>query len=189
MDKYLIISSSDKVTDALTSLLHQNMQCRIDIIKAAGEARRTLLDCDYDIIFINTPLSDETGIELSMDITEKNDSGIILLVKAEYADQIQEKVEESGVFVVSKPINRVLMFSALKFVNASHKKILAIRQREQQLNKRLEDMKTVDRAKCCLIQYLNMSEDEAHHHIERQAMNLRKTKREIAQDIIKTYEA
>jgi len=188
LDKYLLISSSEKITEALVRMLNQTMQCKIDIITSSGQARRTLLDSEYDLIFINTPLTDETGIELSIDIAEKNDSGVLLLVKAELADQIQEKVEEYGVFVVGKPINRDLMFSALKFVNASRKKILALRQKEQELNKKMDTMKSVDRAKCCLIQFMNITEEQAHHYIERQAMNLRKPKKEIAEDIIRTYE-
>ena len=55
------------------------------------------------------------------------------------------------------------------------------------LSRELDDVKTVNRAKCCLIQYLNMTENQAHRHIQRLAMDSRKTQREIADDILKTY--
>ena len=45
----------------------------------------------------------------------------------------------------------------------------------------------MDRAKLVLIECLKMSEENAHHYIERQAMNMRCTKAEIAQSIIRTY--
>ena len=46
----------------------------------------------------------------------------------------------------------------------------------------------MDRAKCVLIQYLNMTETQAHRYIEKQAMDLRTTRRQIAEGILKTYE-
>jgi len=52
----------------------------------------------------------------------------------------------------------------------------------------LIDIRIIDRAKCLLISYLNMSEQEAHRYIEKQAMDMRLTKRMIAEGIIKTYE-
>ncbi|MBO5438043.1 MAG: ANTAR domain-containing protein, partial [Thermoguttaceae bacterium] len=36
-----------------------------------------------------------------------------------------------------------------------------------------------DRAKCVLIEYLNMTEADAHRYIEKQAMDLRRSKRDL----------
>lgn len=63
-----------------------------------------------------------------------------------------------------------------------------LKKQNEQLQKKIEDIKFVDRAKCVLIEYLKMSEAEAHRFIEKQAMDLRVTKREIASRILKTYE-
>lgn len=46
---------------------------------------------------------------------------------------------------------------------------------------------TVSRAKCLLISYCGMSEEDAHKYIERQAMDKRMSRLEIAQDIVRTY--
>ena len=40
-------------------------------------------------------------------------AGVILLAKAEIADSVAEKVEDDGVFVVPKPLSRVLFMQAL----------------------------------------------------------------------------
>ncbi|WP_334294967.1 ANTAR domain-containing protein [Terrisporobacter hibernicus] len=39
-----------------------------------------------------------------------------------------------------------------------------------------------------MIQYLKMSEEQSHKYIEKQAMDLRITKVEVAKNILKTYE-
>ncbi len=55
------------------------------------------------------------------------------------------------------------------------------------LQDKMADIRTINRAKLLLIEQLKMNEQEAHHYIEKQAMNLRASKREIAENIIRTY--
>lgn len=57
------------------------------------------------------------------------------------------------------------------------------------LRQKIEDIRLVDRAKCVLIEYLKMSEAQAHKYIEKQAMDLRQTRQEVATAILKTYES
>ena len=57
-----------------------------------------------------------------------------------------------------------------------------------QQEKKLADTKLIDRAKCMLIQYLGMTEDQAHRQIEKQAMDNRQTKTAIARGILANYE-
>jgi AmiR/NasT family two-component response regulator len=58
-----------------------------------------------------------------------------------------------------------------------------------QLQLKIEEIRLVNRAKAILIQYLKMTEQEAHKYIEKQAMDLRITKREVATSILNTYES
>ena len=53
---------------------------------------------------------------------------------------------------------------------------------------KLEELRVVSRAKCLLVEYLHIGEREAHRYIEKQAMDLRVTKKVIAEDILKTYD-
>ena len=49
-------------------------------------------------------------------------------------------------------------------------------------------MRLVDRAKCTLVQYLGFTEAQAHRYLEKQAMDMRMTRREVAEEILRTYE-
>ena len=60
--------------------------------------------------------------------------------------------------------------------------------KNKKLKKTISDIKLIDRAKITLVEYLNMSEDESHKYIEKQAMDLRITKVEVAKNILKIYE-
>lgn len=51
----------------------------------------------------------------------------------------------------------------------------------------MAEIRLVNKAKWLLISELKMSEPDAHHYIEKQAMNRCISKRFIAEEIIKTY--
>jgi response regulator NasT len=62
-------------------------------------------------------------------------------------------------------------------------------QRENaKLQVKLDEIKMVNRAKCVLMQYLKLTEPQAHRYIEKQAMDTRETKLEVAKSILLRYE-
>lgn len=188
MDSVLIVSSSNKSIELLTQLINTWAVSKITSTKSSTEARRLINTVDYDLILINTPLSDEFGDKFAITIAEISSSGVILIVKNELADDISAKVEDYGVLVVSKPIVRQLFYQALKLAIASKKRISGLRSENMLLQNKIEEIRLVTRAKCVLIQYLNMTEDQAHRYIEKQAMDMRTNRKDIAQNILKNYE-
>lgn len=188
MKSCLVVSSFDKFKDALAEPLKQSGIYQIDIASSADAARRVLIDKEYDLIIITAPLSDEMGLGFAKDVSEKHDCGIILCCRSEKQDIIEEELSPYGVFVLPLPVNRQVFYSAVRFSDAAVKRLSHVRKNERNLQKQLDDIKIIDRAKCCLIQCLNMTEQQAHRHIEKQAMDLRRPKRTIAEDILKTYE-
>ena len=70
----------------------------------------------------------------------------------------------------------------------------AVRERLRKLEKKtlsveekMEEIRLVNRAKWLLISELKMEEPQAHRYIEKQAMDRCVSKREVAEEIIKTY--
>ena len=57
-------------------------------------------------------------------------------------------------------------------------------QENVKLQSKIEEIRLVDRAKCALIQYLSMTEEQAHHFIEKQAMDRCVTRRTVAEEIL-----
>ena len=79
---------------------------RVVAVSNGGEARRAMIEDCYDLVLINAPLRDESGLELAISVTQSTDSSVIVLVKSERADEAAEKVEDFGVLVVPKPVSR-----------------------------------------------------------------------------------
>ena len=57
-----------------------------------------------------------------------------------------------------------------------------------QMQKARKSHKIIDRAKCLLIAEKHMSEDEAHSYIEKKAMDTRRDRAEVAQEILDSYD-
>ena len=188
MDRVLLACSTEKAGGSLVEFLKAAGYLNVSIASSGSEARRLIAEGDYSLIVINSPLSDEFGHELGLTIVESTPAGVILLVKAEAADEVSARVESEGVIVVAKPIVRAVFYQALRFVTASRQRIMGLRKENDKLQHKIEEIRLVDRAKCVLIQVLKLTEPQAHRYIEKQAMDRRCPRGEVAQEILKTYE-
>lgn len=189
MDNILLVTASKKSADMLLDLICAGGQRpeRILVASSCNEARRLLIENNVDLILINAPLSDEFGHEFAVHACQSTTAGVLMLVKADLADSVSERVETDGVFVVTKPISRPVFYQTLHLVNASRMRVYALQKENRRLRQRIEDIRVIDRAKCMLIAERHMSESEAHAYIEKRAMNYRQPKREVAEEIIRSF--
>ncbi|NLL96863.1 MAG: ANTAR domain-containing protein [Clostridiaceae bacterium] len=188
MDRALVISCSGKSAVCLANILTEASVTDITTISNAGEARRVLIEKDFDLCVINTPLPDEFGEGLARNIAAQKVCVVILIVKSELFEKVSSKVEKDGVITIPKPISKPLFYNALKLTSVMHRRINAIKNENRMLIQKIEDIRIIDRAKCILISHLSLSEPEAHRYIEKQAMDMRQTRRKVAEEILKTYE-
>jgi len=187
MESALIVSSTDKGTALFTELLEAASVKLITALDSAGEARRLLLERDFDLVVINAPLHDETGESFARHIASKEISQVILAVKSEHFDAVSAACEDDGVLTIAMPVNKTVFWNAFSLAKSVHNKIKRIQAENTHVKQKIEDIRIVNRAKYILITHLNLSEKEAHRFIEKQAMDMRSTKRAIAEGIIKTY--
>lgn len=188
MDSVLVVSASEKGITFFTSFLQAHDYTQITTVRSGGAARRLLSQKDFALVVINAPLRDESGEELAVLAADTYLSGVVLIVKAEMADDVSAKVEDYGVFVLARPLSRQMFSLSLKMLAAARRKLLGLKNENVRLQRKIEDIRLVDRAKCLLIQYLNFTEPQAHRYIEKQAMDRRVTKRDVAEGILQEYE-
>ena len=188
MDSVLIVSSTDKGKDFVRELLAPSGFNDLAAAGTRAETRRFLKETSFDLIVINAPLSDEFGHELALHLAGTTDAGIVFIVKNELVEELSERLENDGIFVVGKPVNKLFFSQMLRFLAASRRRMLGMKSENLRLQKKIEEMRLIDRAKFAIMQYLNLSEPQANRYMEKQAMDLRLTKKQIALDILKTYE-
>lgn len=189
MDNVLVVSGTEKSAEVILDFLAQNPCKEIITVKNCSEARRMLVERDFQLCIVNAPLTDEFGIQFAACTAMEGICQVIVLVKSEMFDEVAAKVEDYGVLTVAKPMNRQVFKSALKLAGAAFQKTLKLKRENEKLLQKIEDLRLVDRAKCILIHYLKMNEAEAHRYIEKQAMDMRMTKRQVAEGVLKTYES
>lgn len=187
MDNVLIVTSSDSSRVFLENFLKDGFTQAITCADSSAQARRILSERDFEVVVINVPLSDEMGLDLAFHASENTVSGIILLVKNEIEEETAETVGVAGVLTVSKPVHKNLIAQALRLAAASHARLSGFQDKVETLEKRIEEIRIIDRAKYALIQYLGMSESDAHRYIEKQAMDRRISKRSVAGEILQQY--
>ncbi|MGN1081740.1 MAG: ANTAR domain-containing response regulator [Acutalibacteraceae bacterium] len=185
----LIVSSSDKATEYLKNILDINIFDPVTVCATVGEAERMLLDMPFDIIIVNTPLSDDYGFQFALDANDRYiSSGVLMLVKSEFYDQICNKVESQGILLVSKPSTKQALSQALHLLAATRMRIRRLEEKAQTLEAKMKEIRLINRAKWLLIDQLKMSESDAHRYIEKTAMDRCVKKSEVAESIIRTYD-
>lgn len=187
----VLIVSGPKAQEPLTQMLRASFrQAPPDILFAGNgaAARRLMSEQAPELILINAPLPDEFGHELALFAAWQTEAGVLLIVRSEQADAVAARVEEEGVFVLGRPLSRELFYQAVRLLTAFCRRLQGMQQENRRLQEKIEEIRLCDRAKCALIQYRGLTEPQAHRAIEKQAMDERRTRREIAQEILRIYE-
>ena len=184
----LVVSASAKFNESVRGLLPERFYWPVTVLTDAAGARRELLENSCDLVVINTPLPDEFGHELCADAVEKTDAGVIFLAKAAAAEQLLTPLSEEGVLLVTKPFSNTFFLQAIQMAAASNHRLLLLRQENQRMQEKLAQVRLVSRAKCCLIELGHMTEAEAHRYIEKKAMDTRRDRAEVAQEILDSYD-
>lgn len=183
----LVVSSAEKFNATTTTLFPVTDYYPVTLAKSVSEAQRKLLERAYDIVIVNAPLPDDFGMRLAIDVCGNSDACVLLLVRSELYDDVYAKVVEHGVMTLSKPTSVQMVAQTLRGLCATRERIRRMEEKQKTVEEKIEELRLVNRAKWLLIEYLNMTETDAHRYIEKQSMDLRVSKREIVENIIKTY--
>lgn len=187
-DSILLAGGTDKGRALLQSLLPPGQFDHVRLCSGGVETRRAFAEGEWAVVVINTPLGDESGLELALELAHQSASGVLLLVKADLAETVAMRVRDDGVLVVAKPVARPLFDQALGFSIAMRSRLLGVRAENARLEKKLTELRVIDRAKCHLIERMGMTEEQAHHYIEKQAMDTRQTRLAVAQGIVGRFD-
>ena len=183
----LVVSSAEKFVKPMLEMLPEKMFDPIMTATDATQARRKLLENDFDIVIVNSPLKDEFGTRLALDICSKSSAGVLLFVKAEHYADITAKVMPHGVLTISKPTSSSMIAQSVQMLCSTRERLRIMEKKNASVEEKIEEIRIVNRAKCLLIEQLKMTESEAHRYIEKQAMDRCVTRRVIAENIILTY--
>lgn len=183
----LLVSAAGKFNTATMDLLPMTDFWPVVTAGSVSEAKRRLVEQSFDIVIINAPLPDDFGMHLAIDACNESDASVLMLVKSELYNDVYAKVVEYGVMTLSKPVTVQIISQTLRILCATRERMRKMEEKQATVEEKIEEIRLVNRAKWQLIECLSMTEAEAQHYIEKQSMDLRVSKREVAENIIKTY--
>lgn len=183
----LIVSAAENVNTALTALLPESKYDPVHIVSSISAAKRAFAERVYDYVVINSPLPDDIGTRFAIDTCNSKGTVVLLMVRAELHAEIYDKVAEHGVFTLPKPTSKPTIITALSWMSSARERLRKAEKKTLSIEEKMEEIRIVNRAKWLLISELKFDEPEAHRYIEKQAMDRCISKREVAEEIIKTY--
>lgn len=183
----LVVSSSEKFNSALTEYFSVPTFTPVQTVSGVSVAKRALAERAFDFVVVNSPVGEDVGIRFAIDAVTSCDSVVLFLSKTEQYDLAFEKLAEHGVFLLQKPISRTVFSIALDWLISAREGLRKNRTRTLTIEEKMNEIRLVNRAKWLLISELKMTEPSAHRYIEKQAMDRCIPRKQIAEEIIKTY--
>ena len=184
----LVVSGSERSRETLAEVFASSRYAPVTTRGSAAEARRLVLDTPFSLVFINTPLPDETGSQLALDLSNSRNCCVALLVPGDSFDLVNEQVEDAGVLTLGKPCTAQQLKQAAAMMSATRFKLADLEQKTATLEEKMEEIRLVNRAKWMLIERRGMDEATAHRYIEKLAMDARQTRRLVAQTLIRSLD-
>ena len=152
------------------------------------EAGYVLSETVYDVVVIDGTVPPETGTQLAAAAAENGVSGVLLLAGAERFEAVSLYAEQHGFITLQSPVDPSVLKQSLGMMATISHRMHALESRAAALQKKMDELRVVDRAKLLLIQRFKMTEKQAHRFIEKNAMDRCVTRRAVAETIIRTYD-
>ncbi len=183
----LAVSASEKFNQALPEVFPVPSFSSLNIVCDISAAERATAERDFDFVIINSPLPDDTGIRFAVDTCNSGNTVVLFLARSEQYDDVYERLVGNGVFVMQKPLSKQIFQMASGWLISARERLRKTEKKTLSIEEKMNEIRLVNRAKWMLISELKMTEPDAHRYIEKQAMDRCITKRQAAEEIIKTY--
>jgi response regulator NasT len=148
----------------------------------AAVALATELRPDLVVLDVKMPKMD--GISAAEQIAGQRIAPVIMLTAFSQRDLVERASQAGAMAYVVKPFGKADLIPAIEVARARFAEIQAVEAEVSDLTERLESRKAVDRAKSLLQSGLGLTEPEAFRWIQKTAMDLRKSMREVAEGVI-----
>ena len=148
------------------------------------EAVRLANELEPDLIVMDVKMPKMDGITAADKIAEDRICAVVMLTAFSQRDLIKRAKEAGAMAYVVKPFDASDVIPAIEIAMARFAEIRGVEDEVMDLEERLVSRKIVDQAKGILQTSLDLTEPEAFRWIQKTAMDLRKSMREVAQGVI-----
>jgi AmiR/NasT family two-component response regulator len=158
-----------------------------DVVGQAGDGARAVelaeeLRPDLVILDVKMPVLD--GIAAAERIAGARIAPVVILTAFAQRDLVERARDAGAMAYLVKPFSKGDLVPAIEMALSRFAELSLLEREVADLNERLETRKAVDRAKSVLQQQLALSEPEAFRWIQKTAMDLRLSMRQVAEGVV-----
>ena len=155
-------------------------------VRAHGTGKGALEEiAGADIIVLDLGLPDIDGLDVARQVRAQGLTTPILMLTAFSQSELVERARDAGVMgYLVKPFGASEVVPAIEVAIGRFAELRAIEEELANLEDRFESRKIIDQAKGMLQEGLGLTEPEAFRWIQKTAMDLRKSMREVAEGVI-----
>jgi response regulator NasT len=137
-----------------------------------------------DLVVMDVKMPKMDGISAAEIIAEERIAPVVMLTAFSQRDFIEKARDAGAMAYVVKPFSAADLVPAIEIAMARFAEIRAVEEEVLDLSERLASRKAVEQAKGLLQEGLGLSEPESFRWIQKTAMDLRKSMREVAEGVI-----
>lgn len=124
-----------------------------------------------DLIIMDVKMPVMNGIKAAAAIRKRMDSSILLLTAYSQKELVQDACSTGVTAYLVKPISEEDLLPAVEVALSHRHKERCHKQELQELKRKFEDRKMIERAKGKIMSQLSFTEEEAHRWMQRQSMS------------------
>ena len=158
-----------------------------DVVGQAGDGARAIelaeeLRPDLVILDVKMPVLD--GISAAESIAGQRIAPVIVLTAFSQRELVERARDAGAMAYLVKPFSKSDLVPAIEMAVSRFAELAAVESEVADLKERLETRKVVDRAKGVLQEQLSLTEPEAFRWIQKTAMDLRLSMKQVAEGVI-----
>ncbi|MCL2316030.1 MAG: response regulator [Actinomycetia bacterium] len=158
-----------------------------DVVGQAGDGEAAVemaRELAPDLVVMDVKMPKMDGITAAEIIARDRIAPVVMLTAFSQRELVEKAQEAGAMAYVVKPFDASDVVPAIEIAIARYLQIQKIEEEVADLNDRLASRKIIDQAKGLLQESVGMSEPEAFRWIQKTAMDLRKSMREVAEGVI-----
>jgi len=158
-----------------------------DVVGQAGDGQTAVELAELrrpDLVVLDVKMPKLDGIAAAQRIAEQRIAPVVILTAFSQRDLVDRARDAGAMAYLVKPFNKSDLVPAIEMAVSRFAEVQMLEAEVADLTERLETRKSVDRAKSVLQRQLDLSEPDAFRWIQKTAMDLRLSMRQVADGVI-----
>jgi response regulator NasT len=158
-----------------------------DVVGQAGDGETAVALAEEhrpDLVLLDVKMPRLDGISAAAMIAEQRIAPVVILTAFSQRELVERARDAGAMAYLVKPFSRTDLVPAIEIAASRFAEVQQLEAEVSDLSERLETRKQVDRAKGILQARLGLSEPDSFRWIQKTAMDLRMSMREVATGVV-----